>query len=110
VRAWVFGKKFNSSIALRTRAAVAGFTFVESLIVRETVAVETRALFATSLIFMVTRAGLRECRFPDKEKRHCSNHPGAKELRRIGPARSGSSVGRAIIRLCNRLQIWPYRG
>ncbi len=39
-------------MALRTRAAVPGFTFAESLMVRETVAVETFALLATSLIFM----------------------------------------------------------
>jgi hypothetical protein len=57
VRAWVFGKKFSSSIALRTRAAVAGRTFSELLMVRETVAVDTRAFFATSFMFMQTRGG-----------------------------------------------------
>src|SRR5580704_15827634 len=67
VRAWVLGKKFSSSIALRTFAAVAGFTFSESLIVRETVAVETLALFATSFMFMRT-CGKR----PGEEKRYCT--------------------------------------
>src|SRR6478609_7420924 len=39
-------------MAWRTRAAVPGLTFSESLMVRETVAVETFARFATSLMFM----------------------------------------------------------
>src|SRR5215831_17654784 len=39
-------------MALRTRAAVPGLTLAELLIVRETVAVETLARFATSLIFI----------------------------------------------------------
>src|SRR5712691_3755177 len=50
-------------MARRTRAAVSGFTFSESLMVRETVAVETFALLATSLMFMqvheeVSREGI----------------------------------------------------
>src|SRR4029077_18378360 len=62
-------------MALRTRAAVAGRTFSESLIVRETVAVETFALLATSLMFMqVHEEG-------SGGELHSSNDCGAKELR-----------------------------
>jgi len=50
-------------LALRTRAAVAGFTFAELLMVRETVAVETLARFATSLMFIWAYEGPRRKRF-----------------------------------------------
>src|SRR5882672_508504 len=61
-------------MARRTRAAVSGFTFSESLMVRETVAVETFALLATSLMFMQVHEEV------SREEIHSSNDCQTKEF------------------------------
>jgi hypothetical protein len=50
-------------MARRTRSAVLGATLLEPLMVRDTVAVETRARSATAWMFICPRAGFL-CREP----------------------------------------------
>jgi hypothetical protein len=51
--ALLLGKNFDSAMTLRTRSAVAGLTVADSLMTRDTVALETPASFAMSRISML---------------------------------------------------------